>query len=233
MAKPSPPTYEQLVEKYYNQYLVLKQYRDKLDAQPPTITLDDLRNKAKARALTALQDAAHIAERGTVDIAGDLQDDAEYRESRIDEYEKAYGEWDDAGDKALLISLVELETQFRAIRRDLSRATGLIDKEKYWKALRENSEAQKSLQLTLGIDKKSREQARISGNPMDNWAEIKTEIGDWVDMLMEEFVDMANKARTEEDLRDAMKAKLSWPLAIVDAVIHNVKRVNGILQEQD
>lgn len=225
-------TYEQWVEYYYIQYQNLQQYQKKLKATPPTITLQDLYNKASARALGKIQEEQLKAERGTVDVAGDLEDDAEYREKRLSEYEATYGEWDDAGDYALLLNLVELETQFQAIKRDLSRTLSITDKEKYWKALRENSEAQKSLQVTLGIDKKSREQARISGNPMDNWDTIKEEIGDWVDMLKAEFVEKANEAKTEEDLRDLMKSKLSWSFDLVDSVVYNVKRVNGLVGQE-
>lgn len=225
-------TYEQWVEYYYTQYQNLQQYQKKLNATPPTITLGDLHNKAKARALSKMQEEQLKADRGTVDVAADLEEDAEYREKRLAEYEATYGEFDDAGDSALLLNLVELETQFQAIKRDLGRTLSITDKEKYWKALRENSEAQKSLQVTLGIDKKSREQARISGNPMDNWAAVKEEIADWVDMLMAEFVEKANEATTEEDLRDLMKSKLSWPFDLVDSVVYNVKRVNGLVGQE-
>lgn len=217
-------TYEQLREKYYAQYLRLKQYRDKLDATPPTITLDELRKLADARAVNQMHDDQMLATRESVDIGADLDADAVYREERMDEYEKV-SEWDEAGDRALLISLVELETQHRAIRRDLSRAHSIGDKEKYWTALRQNSEAQKNLQITLGLDKKTREQARTSGNPMDNWQEIKDQVGDWVDMLVAEFIAEADMAKTEDDLKDLMKLKLSWPFAIVDSVVYNLKRV--------
>lgn len=217
-------TYEQLRDKYYAGYLHLKQFRDKLAATPPTITLEELREMAGARAINQMRDDQMLATRESVDINADLEDDAAYREERMDEYEKV-SEWDEAGDRALLISLVELETQHRAIRRDLSRAHSIGDKEKYWTALRQNSEAQKNLQITLGLDKKTREQARISGNPMDNWQEIKDEVGDWVDMLVSEFTAEADMAKTEDDLKDLMKLKLSWPFAIVDSVVYNLKRV--------
>lgn len=225
------PTYEWYVEHYFENYQRLKQYRDQLNAKPPTLTLADLRDKARARALQAVQNDQLIASREIVDIQSDLESDAEYREERMDEYEKV-GEWDDAGDKALLISLVELETQHRAIRRDLARATKLGEKERYWDALRQNSDAQKNLQITLGLDKKSREQARVAGNPMDNWKEIKDEVGDWVDMLVTEFLSEAKETKTEEDLRNLMKYKLSWSFEVVDSVVYNLKRVLGIVQEE-
>lgn len=225
------PTYEQYRDQFYARYQRLKQFRDQLEATPPTITLDQLMKKAEARALEAMRNDNLIASREIVDIDADLQDDATYREERMDEYEKV-GEWDDAGDKALLISLVELETQHRAIRRDLARSTKLTEKERYWDALRQNSTAQKDLQIVLGIDKKTREQARASGNPMDNWREIKEEIGDWVDMLVSEFTEEAKAIKTEEDLGDLLKIKLSWPLAIVDSVLYNHKRVLGIVTEE-
>lgn len=226
-----PKTYEYYVEHYFQQYLRLKQYKDRLNATPPTITIEELRDKARARALTALSNDQMIANREVVDKDADLRSDQEYREERMDEYEKAYGEWDDAGDKALLISLVELETQHRAILRDLSRATTVSEKEKYWDNLRKNASAQKDLQVTLGIDKKSREQQRISGNPMDNWREIKEEIGDWVDQLAQEFVAEATATKTKTELRDLMKYKLSWSFEVIDSIISNLERLNSLENE--
>lgn len=216
-------TYEWYVGHHYNNYLRLKQYRDALALK--TITLEDLMNKARGRALRSVSEDQLIANRQVVDQDADLRADADYREQRIDEYERTYGEWDDAADKALLISLVELEAQQRAILRDLSRASTLSDKDKYWTALRYNTTAQKELQVTLGVDKKSRDQARISGNPMDNWKEIKDEIGDWVDMLTAEFVKEVSEVKDLGELRDIMKYKLSWPLDVIDAVLDNHKRV--------
>jgi hypothetical protein len=232
MTKPkAPQDYDHIVERLHGQYQKMSQFRKQLDAG--SITLEDLKGKARARALEIIRDRELIASRAQINVEDDLQEDAEFRESRVVEYEKAYGEWDDAGDYGLLVSLVELETVQRAIRRDLSRATTLADKEKYWKALRENTEAQKGLQQTLGIDKKSRDSARAAGNPMDNWDGIKDEVGEWVDMLVAEFVDEAQVTETEQDLRDLMKYKLSWPFGVVDSIVYNVKRLNGIGQEQD
>jgi hypothetical protein len=218
----TPRTFDELVQLYYGRYKVLAQYKDFSD--------EELMQLARTKALQVQADA-QVAERGRkADAEADLQEDEAFRQERMAEYERVYGEWDDAGDLALLINLVELEVQFRAIRRDLSRATLLNDKEKYWKALRENSEAQKSLQVTLGIDKKSRDAARSTGNPMDNWQEIKEEIGDWVDQLVDEFPEEANNAKDEQQLKDLMKYKLSWPFKVIDAVIDNLKRVNGIVE---
>ena len=218
--KRQPKTYDELVTLYKGRYDNLPQYKDWVE--------EDKLNLARAKALQVLENT-RIIERGQkVDAFAEQEEDERFRQDRMSEYERVYGEWDDAGDLALLINLVELEVTFRAIRRDLSRATSLADKEKYWKALRENSEAQKSLQVTLGIDKKSRETARAGGDPMKNWEDVKEEIGDWVDMLVEEFPSEAEKVGTEEELRDLMKIKLSWPFHIVDSVISNVKRVNGL-----
>lgn len=214
-------TYDELVALYYGRYRKLKQYQQHTD--------EALMFKARAKALEVQSNQELAKKQEKVDEQADIEDDAVFRQERMDEYERVYGEWDDAGDQALLINLVELEVQFRAIRRDLTRATTLGDKEKYWKALRENSEAQKSLQITLGIDKKTRELTRATGNPMDNWAEIKEELGDWVDMLVAEFPPEADKVKTEQELKDLIKVKLSWPFAIIDSVVYNLKRVNGIL----
>jgi hypothetical protein len=65
---------------------------------------------------------------------------------------------------------------------------------------------------------------------MDNWQEIKEEIGDWVDQLVDEFPEEANNAKDEQQLKDLMKYKLSWPFKVIDAVIDNLKRVNGIVE---
>lgn len=221
-------TFEERVEKYYQGYLRLRQYRDKLDAG--TIDHAFLRKQAEARAIQAIHDEQTIANRKSVNEEEDLEDDARFRESRLDEYEAA-AEWDEAGDKALLSSLIELEVQHRVIKRDLSRATSLNDKEKYWKALRENSIAQRDLQIVLGIDKKTREQARASGNPMDNWQQIKDEIGEWADMLVDEFAQEAEQTKTVQELKDLMKIKLSWPLAVIDSVVYNLDRVKELEKE--
>lgn len=226
-------TLEQREEFYYDKYLHLSQYKKALAANPPTITHETLRAKARAKALQFEANQLQIKNRKVTTQDDDLEDDAEYRQARFDAYEEAFGEWDDAGDKALLINLVELEVQFQAIQRDLTRTTLLGDKEKYWKALRENSEAQKSLQVTLGIDKKTREQTRASGNPMDNWRDIKEELGDWVDMLVEEFIEEAKHMQSEPELKDLMKMKLSWPMTVVDSVVYNLKRVNGMISVRE
>lgn len=230
LAKYDSP-YEKLKEDYYNRYLHLAQYKKGL--ADGTITHDDLKEKAAVRAQQELLKRDLIKNRGSIDANKDLEDDANYRASRLDVYEKAYGPWDDAGDIGLLMSLVELETVQQGILRDLTRATTLSDKERYWKAIRENAAAQRDLQVVLGIDKKSRDQARISGNPMENWEDIKGELADWVDMLMEEFPAEAKRAKTEERLRDLMKYKLSLPLAVVDSIVYNLKRVNGISTEEE
>ena len=214
-----PKTFDELVELYARRYRSLVQYKE--------WTEDEILTKARAKAIE-VQDNAKIIERGKqIDALGEQEEDEAFRQERMNQYEQVYGEWDDAGDLALLINLVELEVQFRAIRRDLTRARSLLDKEKYWKALRENSTAQKDLQAALGIDKKSREATKATGNPMDNWQAIKDEVGDWVDLLVKEFVEEANDAESEERLRDLMKIKLSWPFEVIDAVIYNLKRVNG------
>ncbi len=215
-----PKTHDELAALYKGRYDHLPQYKDWTDEQKWI--------KAHAKASEVQMNAEIIAKGQRADAEAEQQEDEAFRQERMSEYERVYGEWDDAGDLALLINLVELEVQFNAIRRDLTRATTLNDKEKYWKALRENSEAQKSLQVTLGIDKKSRDSARATGNPMDNWQQIKDEVGDWVDMLVEEFPQLADEVKNEEELRDLMKIKLSWPFTVIDAVIKNVKRVNGI-----
>lgn len=222
MARKRPPkTFEELVELYAGRYRHLPQYKD--------WTEDQILTKARSKALS-VQENAEIIERGKqADANVDREEDEAFRQERMTQYEEVYGEWDDAGDLALLINLVELEVQFHVIRRDLTRATTIGDKEKYWKALRENSEAQKSLQITLGIDKKSREATRATGNPMDNWQAIKDEVADWVDMLVEEFANEAEQTTTEQELKDLMKIKLSWPFTVIDAVIYNLKRVNGYL----
>jgi hypothetical protein len=150
----------------------------------------------------------------------------------MSEYE-AMAEWDDAGDAAILISLVEHEVQFRAIQRDLLRSTSATEKEKVRKALIENGRAQGDLLKMLGIDKKSRETARTSGSPIDNWTDIKEEVGDWVDMLVKEFVKEAKKVETEEELRDLAKYKLSWPFEVVDSFIANLKRVSVTSTEEE
>jgi hypothetical protein len=214
-----PKTFDELVTLYKGRYDHLPQYKDWTDEQKLT--------KARSKALE-VQENAQIIEKGQkADAEADREEDEEFRQRRMTEYQEVYSDWDEASDMALLINLVELEVQFRVIRRDLTRSSMLADKEKYWKALRENSEAQKSLQVTLGIDKKSRDATRSSGNPMDNWRDIKDEIGDWVDMLIEEFPKEAGSVETEAELRDLMKIKLSWPFVVIDSVIENLKRVNG------
>ena len=204
----------------------------KLNANPPTITVDELREKARARATVELQNQEMIQNRNRVDPIAEMNADADFRTQRLSEYE-ALGDWDDAGDKAILISLVEHEVQFRSINRDLSRATTDTAKEKLRGSLVQNGKAITELQKTLGIDKKSREQARTEGNPIDNWATIKEEIGDWVDQLVKEFVKEAKKAKTEGELRDLAKYKLSWPFEVIDAFIDNLKRVSGASNEED
>jgi hypothetical protein len=219
-----PKTFEELVTLYAGRYRHLPQYKDWTEEQILT--------KARSKALQVQEDAQIIEKGQKADAEVDQASDEAFRQERMAQYEQVYGEWDDAGDQALLINLVELEVQFRAIRRDLTRATQLGDKEKYWKALRENSEAQKNLQVTLGIDKKSRELTRATGNPMDNWQQIKDELGDWVDMLVEEFTQEAETVNTEQELKDLMKVKLSWPFAVIDSVVYNLKRVNGYVHEE-
>lgn len=224
MPKSIPKTFEEKVEFNYKRYLTLAQYVKKL--ADGTMTHEDLRAMARAKAVQQETDEQIRIKRKQINADEDLEDDEVYRDERMTAYEKHY-EWDDAGDLALLINLVELEVQFRAIRRDLARVSSLSDKEKYWKALRENSESQNKLQVSLGIDKKSRDAAKASGNPMENWQDIKDEVGDWVDMLISEFPEEAEKVNTEQELKDLMKIKLSWPFEVIDSVVYNLKRVSG------
>lgn len=229
---PAGLTFDQKVERRIRNIRNLSQYRQKLesgelDAQEYE---DFLAEQAKRLVMASeqRQNEQIKAANRQIEFGNTSAGDEAFKEDRLATYTAQYGDWDDAGDRALLLSLVELETQQRIIVRSLSQATKITDKERYWRALKDNSEAQQRLQATLGIDKKSREAIKIKDNPMENWENIKTEVGNFYDMLISEFPKAADDAQSEAELRDMMKYKLSWPFSVVDAILRNLKRLNGL-----
>lgn len=223
-------TFEEKIEKKITALKPLVQYQKMAKTLPKQAFDDEMYAKARQLVVAAEQRAIDktVVKKPQIDIGRDSDNDSAFREARMEAYQKEHGIWNDAGDRGLLFSLIELETQQRRIIRDLERTRMSSEKERYWKALKENASSQQSLQQTLGIDKKSREQAKIVANPMENWENIKQDVGDFFDGLINSFPENAAKARTEEELRDVMKHHLSWPFPVIDAVIEGVKRIHGL-----
>ena len=155
----------------------------------------------------------------------------EYRQEREAAYEAAY-DYNEANDYVSLMNLIELEVQMMVAKWDLKKPSlKPIDKQNHWEALGKMIEKHSKLQKDLGIDKKSRDAAKSNKSPLEKQEEEFAKADAWMAELLDKFPETADNITLEQGeaaLRDEIKSSLGVGFPFIDAIIRNVKRLNGL-----
>lgn len=155
--------------------------------------------------------------------------DEDFRQAQERKYRQDF-EWNNSNDEAALSNLIDLEVQIKQINREIDEA-GILDKNKLRQILNDTVKEHRMSLVALGIDRVSRERKKATGDPMDDWERIKQEALVKKDMQRAEFIDQAELAETEAQLRDIIKYGLLLSFKEVDPLLANHRRVLGLPTE--
>lgn len=156
---------------------------------------------------------------------------SDYRMAREELYKELY-EYNDANDLFSLMNLAQIETQIYINNWELAKPNlKPIDRQKYQEALAKLVESHTKLQKEIGIDKKSRDNAKANKSPIEKFEEQMRRAHVYRMSLLDNFPVEADNVTMEEgekELRELIKARLGFRFALVDAIIRNIKRLNGL-----
>lgn len=222
-------TVEELTEGFLRAQLKMKQ--NIIALQTGEKTRQDL--VRRARELAEEQFRRNMERQGEIAKASDnvrltLEEIEAYRQERLEAYQDAF-EWNDANDKASLDALVELETQLYVIRHDLQMPK-LSDtrRENLMKLMGDFTKQHADIQAKLGIDKKSRDAAKRNEAPMEKFEREILRFHRFMQERLDSFPAAADNVDSEKNLRELIRYKTGWDFKIIDAIIRNTKRLNGL-----
>ena len=127
--------------------------------------------------------------------------------------------------KAIVQIEVEMERQrlaLAAAKPGTRAADSMVD------GLRKLAETHRSLVQASGLDRKSAEDQKRNASPMEKWGEQVGRFAAFMKKRLAEFPTEAETVESERDLRELARYKLGWDFAIIDALMANTKRVNGL-----
>lgn len=166
------------------------------------------------------------------------EDRSAYRIERESFYSHVFEKANEANDYISLMNLIDLEVQIHAIKWDLQNPKMKeIDQKNKRESLVKLIEAHTKLQKDLGIDMKTRDHAKANKSPMEKFEDQMRRAHLFRMDLLDNFPTEAdNILMKDEDaelggeraLRELLKARLGLRFVLIDAIIRNVKRLNGL-----
>jgi hypothetical protein len=173
--------------------------------------------------------------RSAGDKAQEFQDEIQqYRGVQERNYRSLY-EWNSANDETSLKNILDNECQIFEIDSRLSKLDlTSTDRDKLMDRHSKLIELHAKLLLSAGIDRVSREKKRETAGPMEDWILIKRKAALHMERMKSEFPDEAAKAKSEIELRDAIKHHLGMPFGgIIDVILREHRRVLGLPKDID
>lgn len=227
MPSKEPKDRDTLAKGYQKMYKVMRQYREKLASGD--MTDEDLWNLAYEKADKVIDDrmkALTGRSEDALDLSIQIQS---FREAQEGNYRDLY-EWNTANDETSLIHILDTECSIYEIDTKLrNTAISTVDRDRLMDRHSKLVELHAKLLSAAGIDRVTREKKKEATGPMEEWTSIKRRAKDHMDNLKASFPERARSAKTESELRDAMKYHLGVPFdGLIDVILREHRRVLGM-----
>lgn len=225
--KKEPKTRDELARSRFN--VIKNQHQNKVKLAAGDISADDLWVRAYELAdkmIEARIENLKGKSESRVDLMAEIQ---EFRETQEQKYRELY-DWNDANDETTLKNILDNESNTFEVKRSLQDPTLPMDlKDKMYDRHTKLTLAHRDLLNAAGIDRLSREKKVQSAQPMDDWERVKEAAERKMETLKVEFLERAEKATSEMDLRDQIKYCFGYDFeGIVDPMLINHRRVLGL-----